>query len=799
MLPFASSGAFRTQYTLVRNVEASASPEIADSYLVKAVDEIQQRLRRPSLSPKDTRECLIILLYCSVSVTSRLLPALDFALPSAVNLVETAQSVSDKRIGYLFCGEIMPPDHELRLMLVNTLRKDLESTSEPRISLALVNLIASPSQDLIPAVQTRLLDLLSNNSPHIRRRALLAISALSHHEPDLLCNSQPDVLKRIYDTHPTVVTAALAVSLRLVEIAEPAIQQVQNAVSALLTQIWPLPTAASRGPLLQALRVLRVVGLPNAAVANVLEIIRWTSERSDHPLMFSAFRLLANVDSKDLDEAQQKLTFSVVSSLRPLINSQSPNDHYIFLSCLSCLDPRLWAGTGEFPSALDEWEVGRVMKLLDSPDPAIRRKTLQILSDIEPGIVNSYYSQSLESIPVNLGLDGLCEYTIRLLEVVESQTQNDGELYARHVIDLFAQVEARSKRYADCIMENVVERVLGQTKDASAAFQIGCVSTLVTSLASREISLGQTMMVIATALSTEYCGRLAVPPLDVLSGISSRLSLCSPAVQDACLLAMLRISVECEKIPPDVSQTVNDLRARSQRHIRTRCDQFTSLSNEKNVLREILHRATSASLPDFLVALERHQNRVENERYTEPSSPSTSASRLDSKLRYTAYEAPHLTPKLRDRRSSSRASSRLSVSSTGDADTLSAAAAVHKLSITDAPAIMESHEDLIALNDSPFISDPGVAEDFENVWEEEKQSQSARGWSEAPIGDVLQRLKAAEPTLKVVSGDQPPFTDEVKIILNGGALRLQRNDEGSCLWRLRGNPDLKARVKAILE
>lgn len=25
--------------------------------------------------------------------------------------------------GYLFCNELMPPDHELRLMLVNTLRK----------------------------------------------------------------------------------------------------------------------------------------------------------------------------------------------------------------------------------------------------------------------------------------------------------------------------------------------------------------------------------------------------------------------------------------------------------------------------------------------------------------------------------------------------------------------------------------------------------------------------------------------------------------------------------------------------
>lgn len=74
----------------------------------------------------------------------------------------------------------MSPDHELRLMLINTLRKvwpygrkhfsqltlwqDLESYTPSLICLSLDNLIASPSEDIIPAVQKRLEDLLSNNS-----------------------------------------------------------------------------------------------------------------------------------------------------------------------------------------------------------------------------------------------------------------------------------------------------------------------------------------------------------------------------------------------------------------------------------------------------------------------------------------------------------------------------------------------------------------------------------------------------------------------------------------------------------
>lgn len=57
----------------------------------------------------------------------------------------------------------MPADHELRLMMVNTLRKDLESGNPARMCLALDNLIAFSNEDIIPAVQDVVLDLISHN------------------------------------------------------------------------------------------------------------------------------------------------------------------------------------------------------------------------------------------------------------------------------------------------------------------------------------------------------------------------------------------------------------------------------------------------------------------------------------------------------------------------------------------------------------------------------------------------------------------------------------------------------------
>jgi AP-4 complex subunit epsilon-1 len=80
-----------------------------------------------------------------MAITSEKSGALDvsFAFSHAVNLAEAGRTLQDKRIGayihsvhshisllmkqssvgYLFCNELLPKNHDMQLMLVNTLRK----------------------------------------------------------------------------------------------------------------------------------------------------------------------------------------------------------------------------------------------------------------------------------------------------------------------------------------------------------------------------------------------------------------------------------------------------------------------------------------------------------------------------------------------------------------------------------------------------------------------------------------------------------------------------------------------------
>ena len=68
--------------------------------------------------------------------------SLAFALPAAINLAEAGRTIGEKRTGsiclnidlsfmshcdfcegYMFCAEIMPREHEMQLMMVNTIHK----------------------------------------------------------------------------------------------------------------------------------------------------------------------------------------------------------------------------------------------------------------------------------------------------------------------------------------------------------------------------------------------------------------------------------------------------------------------------------------------------------------------------------------------------------------------------------------------------------------------------------------------------------------------------------------------------
>lgn len=839
-VPFTSSGAMsRAHYSLVRRVETAVSIQAADGVILDEINTIRSTLQQPYLPIKVCKESLVLLLYCAMALNTSSPGDLSFAFHHAVNLAELGETILDKRIGYTFCLQLMPPNHELHLMLVNTLRKDLESTSIGRVCLALEVLIQIRSEDVAPAVQTRLQFFLHDKNDSVRRRAYMAYYALFHRDPDCVKRLE-ELLTHVGD--PNVIPSNLMVASKLRS----------ESMAHLLNSHLRNAGLGSQRSIHAILRALREGGM-NLDPKNTPLIFDIIKHRSLPPTqaILDAFSLLSTVPSNVISEYQAKLSYSPAAGIRHLIKSCDANEQYIFISCLSFLPPSTWAGSRpENPAVFDEWEVQEIIKLLNSQDNLIRKATLKVLYSVNPSIVATYYSQLTQGVRTELSVVAKGDCVLRLLDAMEIQYQEDSEQYARLLRELFAIVEGDVQGRIETlpVLEGCVDRVLNRVRNADMISRIALVTGLIVPLTELDVRIGPTLMVILCALVCEYCGKLPISPVEILRGMAKRLVLFSPSVQDACLLSMLRLSAECSEVPEEVTQAVQELSQSAGRYIRGRCEQFSRFSRQRHILIDIISRAPS-SLPDFLSTLTNYQQGSINvssprRRSSESPRPFQTHSPLSvvspNKLRYEAYATPQLVTG-RQNLASQRVGAASSCSPghvakelprTGSATVppaksespvtageLTLAAAERWLEssaritqgLEDSTAValddLTSRVNLIAL-DSPFIADhvdTRPEPNFEERWNS-MQNSNLRGWCEASTDTIVGVLQTLQLYMRVIAADQPPFEGEVKVLVRGtpadeyAALRLRDGNEEGCLWRLRCDDlALRMTIKRLLE
>ncbi|KAH9833079.1 ARM repeat-containing protein [Rhodofomes roseus] len=838
-VPFVSSGAIsRSQYAL---------------------------LSRSTLTLKQCKESLILLLYCAMNVAVEGAVDLDFALYHAVNLAESGPTVQDKRIGYLFCAEAMPPDHELQLMLVNTLRKDLESPELPRICLALDTLIRFSTADVIPAIQSRLTDLFSFTSPHVRRRALFAFHKLSKHDTGILSDVAEQVEKRMTDADWVVGSAALTVWADLLKAGHLSSDRYHQALSALLTSAWRGRPDPTKNVLLP--KMLGCLQSVTPTVDDVRTIIKVVKACVAHgptarAALHACYLTMSHADTAVLLPSRN----AFIDALRPLIASSAPapNDVYVFVSCLSTLDPALWAGTrADVPAVLEEWEVERVVALLEAEDHSIRVKTMRLLRRVDPAILEAYCTRLLSSVasPPSAEVSATAR---RLLELADVLSDADGEAYAGHAIRVCDALESQTGMPAPLekrpVVQEVVEGVLVKMHDASSEFKSGCVGALFAQVPEKEVEIGPTLMVILTALIVEYLPLSPLSPTALLRGLGSRVGSYTVSIQDACLLCMIRLAAECEKVPSEIVDAVGKLRETSRAYIRRRCDQFLELSSRLTTLKEIIVNVRAPSLPDFVAALETYkpQQAPPSPSHSPRSPPlrpihspdrpsSRASSQGGSRLRYDAYEPPRPVQRHFARRLSagSDASSRfvgqrgraaevqdplartmspgeLALAAGDELETLSSVGSPRSLPVVNVIDEDDSatRADLIAL-DSPFMSEPVASisdvlgnmrglgnvseDDFKQEWDSMSDS-NARGWCEVPAETVVERLRNANGHWDVtfITAEEEPFTGDTKILVHAdlaahALLRIKASEDNTSLWHMRcRDTQLRTAIKAIL-
>ncbi|KAE9408568.1 hypothetical protein BT96DRAFT_663006 [Gymnopus androsaceus JB14] len=274
---------------------------------------------------------------------------------------------------------------------------------------------------------------------------------------------QKDIMRRLMDPDPAVCNASLVTACRLCQVHEPARVEIQNAVNELVRKTWTKNyDRRQRSILVHLLTTLRVLGLIDLTLLD--EVIRRAARRKDYVLLRSAFLCFPPLQTQATLSVPG--TVSPISHVRFLLTSREPNQQYLFLTCLECLDPKSWAGTTpDVPAVLEQWEVEHIMGFLDSPDSILRKKTAKILNNVDPNIVSTYYSNALQNLPNVLPVDAKSEHARRLLEVLEIQAETDGERYARDVLALLGQNDPDGHIFEDAI--DMVLTYIRQSPDES--------------------------------------------------------------------------------------------------------------------------------------------------------------------------------------------------------------------------------------------------------------------------------------------------------------------------------------------
>jgi len=156
-------------FELVKSIGESRSKQEEDKIIVGEIAILKQHLNQPNISAKKMKEYMIRAVYAEMLGHDA-----SFAYIHAVKLTHE-KNLMAKRIGYLTCNLFLNKDHELMLLLINTMQRDLQSANHLETCAALTSVCRLVNLEMIPAISPAVFNLLSHSQESVRKKAVVAV------------------------------------------------------------------------------------------------------------------------------------------------------------------------------------------------------------------------------------------------------------------------------------------------------------------------------------------------------------------------------------------------------------------------------------------------------------------------------------------------------------------------------------------------------------------------------------------------------------------------------------------------
>ncbi|XP_062207872.1 AP-4 complex subunit epsilon-like [Phragmites australis] len=384
---------------LVKSIGEARSKAEEDRIIARELEHLKRRLADPDVPRRKMKELLIRLVYAEMLGHDA-----SFGHIHAVKMTHD-ESLPLKRTGYLAVALFLNERHDLVILVVNTIQKDLRSDNYLVICAALTAACRLIGEEAIPAVLPQVVELLAHPKEAVRKKAVMALHRFYQRSASSVSHLVSNFRKRLCDNDPGVMGATLCPLYDLILEDSNSYKDLVVSFVNILKQVAErrLPTSYDYhqmpAPFVQIklLKILAVLGSGDKQASGHMytvlgDIFRKgdTASNIGNAILYECICCISSIFPNP------KMLEAAAETTSKFLKSDSHNLKYMGIDALGRL-------IKINPDIAEEHQLA-VIDCLEDPDDTLKRKTFELL-----------YKMT-KSTNVEVIVDRMIEYMINITD-----------------------------------------------------------------------------------------------------------------------------------------------------------------------------------------------------------------------------------------------------------------------------------------------------------------------------------------------------------------------------------------------
>ncbi|XP_027084502.1 AP-4 complex subunit epsilon [Coffea arabica] len=359
---------------LIKSIGEARSKAEEDRIVLHEIETLKRRITEPDIPKRKMKEYIIRLVYVEMLGHDA-----SFGYIHAVKMTHD-DNIHLKRTGYLAVTLFLNEDHDLIILIVNTIQKDLKSDNYLVVCAALNVVCKLINEETIPAVLPQVVELLGHQKEAVRKKAVMALHRFYQRAPSSVNHLISNFRKKLCDNDPGVMGATLCPLYDLITIDVNAYKDLVASFASILKQVAErrLPKSYDYhqmpAPFIQIklLKILALLGSGDKKASEQMytiigDIMRKCDSTSNigNAVLYECICCISSI------HPNPKLLESAADAIAKFLKSDSHNLKYLGIDALGRLIKLS-------PEIAEQHQLA-VIDCLEDPDDTLKRKTFELL------------------------------------------------------------------------------------------------------------------------------------------------------------------------------------------------------------------------------------------------------------------------------------------------------------------------------------------------------------------------------------------------------------------------------------